>query len=266
MPEPTILAMNWTEGTPTINNVSSGDNVNWTFILPFSGSFVFYKKIGVTKTNATVIFHFQDSAGNTLNGVEVYVQNSTSENMTLFGVFNDGDSTTLAFGTYKFTFVKEGYTNATAQINLDGDMTLYVYFLKPGGSLYLWSKWEGGDDISLPISQLPGLNITPINPYAKALLDSGGSFGDTVKLAIKGDELVKLILPQLMIFAVVIIVFWQTQSPLAALAGALIMQAMWSLVLDEPPNLRNSGVTFALIVFLVAWTLWDLFYNYARET
>ncbi|WP_297494765.1 LamG-like jellyroll fold domain-containing protein [Thermococcus sp.] len=108
--------------------------------------------------------------------------------------------------------------------------------------------------------------ITPINPYAKAILDSGGSFGKTVELAIRGDDLVKLIMPQLFTFAFVILVLFKTDSPLAALGSALIMWAMWTAVIGEAPNLRNSGVTFTLVVFLVAWTLWDLFYNYSRET
>ena len=110
------------------------------------------------------------------------------------------------------------------------------------------------------------LSIEPINSYAKAFLDSGGSFGDTVVNAIKGDQLMKLILPQGLIFIVTIIVLWQTQSPLAGLGGALTAWAMFIAMLDEKPTLQNSGVTFVLVVFLIAWTLWDLFYNYSRET
>jgi len=110
------------------------------------------------------------------------------------------------------------------------------------------------------------VSITPINPYAKAFMDSGGSFGDTIKLALKGDSLMRLILPQVLILAIVIAVLVQTTSPLAALGGALIGWAMSLGILGEAPSLRNSGMTFMLVVFLVAWTLWDLFYNYSRET
>ncbi|AEY69071.1 concanavalin A-lectin/glucanase domain protein [Thermococcus prieurii virus 1] len=110
------------------------------------------------------------------------------------------------------------------------------------------------------------VSITPINSYAKAFMDSGGSFGDTIKLALKGDSLMRLILPQVLILAIVIVVLVQTTSPLAALGGALIGWAMSLGILGEAPSLRNSGMTFMLVVFLVAWTLWDLFYNYSRET
>ncbi len=110
------------------------------------------------------------------------------------------------------------------------------------------------------------VSITPINPYAKAFMDSGGSFGDTIKLALKGDSLMRLILPQVLILAIVIVVLVQTTSPPAALGGVLIGWAMSLGILGEAPSLRNSGMTFMLVVFLVAWTLWDLFYNYSRET
>jgi len=110
------------------------------------------------------------------------------------------------------------------------------------------------------------VNITPINSYAKAFIDSGGSFGDTIKLALKGDSLMRFILPQVLILAIVIVVLVQTTSPLAALGGALIGWAMSLGILGEAPSLRNSSMTFMLVVFLVAWTLWDLFYNYSRET
>jgi hypothetical protein len=152
----------------------------------------------------------------------------------------------------------------------------------------LLSTWTGVDLISVYLEPIPNeteldinqavdmkelmqnitstVTIEPINPYAKAFLDSGGSFGDTVKNAIKGDTLVKLILPQGLIFIITIIVLWQTQSPLAGLGGTLITWAMFIAMLGEKPNLQNSGMTFVLVVFLIAWTLWDLFYNYSRET
>ncbi len=41
---------------------------------------------------------------------------------------------------------------------------------------------------------------------------------------------------------------------------------MFITMLGEKPTLNNSPMTFALTVFLIAWTLWDLFYNYSRET
>jgi hypothetical protein len=202
-----------------------------------------------------ITLYFYDASNNTmLNNVSVTVNNETN-------YLNSGESLQLVEGNYTLTFSKENYENRTLNIELTSDLTISVY-LEPQGNETTSTIPEIKPTIPENLSQA----IVPINEYAKAFLDSGGSFGDTVVNAIKADSMIKLILPQGFIFVITIVVLWQTQNPLSGIGAALIMQAMWLGILREKPNLTNSGVTFVLFVFLVAWTLWDLFYNYSRET
>jgi len=228
-------------------------------LINVDGIIVNFTNIMLDNINLVTLYFYDASNNTVLNQVNVTVDGENK------GLFDSGEVLQLVKGNHTLTFSKEGYENRTLSIEVLSDMTISVYLEAVSNETEIDIN-QAVNMTELVQNITANLSIEPINSYAKAFLDSGGSFGDTVVNAIKGDQLMKLILPQGLIFIITIIVLWQTQSPLAGLGGTIITWAMFLTLLDEKPNLTNSGVTFALVVFLVAWTLWDLFYNYSRET
>ena len=91
--------------------------------------------VGAEEVNnpVTVTLNFQDDLGNTLNGVDVYIDN------TFYGTFNSGDSVIIPAGTHTFLAQKQYYVDAQQTLDVQSDTTLTLTLDRQSYTVYFYA-------------------------------------------------------------------------------------------------------------------------------